>query len=309
LQGVICEQAAEVIRMETNRKVVVCIPAYNEEKTIAKVVVSAKKFADTVIVCDDGSSDMTGEIARNLGVQVIRNARNLGKGNALGALIAAAKELGPGVIVTIDADDQHDPSDIPKVAEPVLKGETDIVIGVRPMVSGSMPRERIVGNKVLDGLTSAKAGETLHDTQSGFRAYSAQAIDKIDFSQKGMAVESQTLIDAAGLGLRIKEVPVSVKYAGIPRKRNRVAHLSEVVDYVITRTVIDSPLLYLGLPGLIAVILGVVSGLRVVSIFSATHQIAVGTALVGVILVLVGTVVLATSLILKLLTARFQSAR
>jgi glycosyltransferase involved in cell wall biosynthesis len=295
--------------METNRTIVVCVPAYNEEKTIAKVVVGARRYADTVIVCDDGSTDMTGEIARSLGVQVIQHEENVGKGRALETLIAAAKKHSPGAIVTIDGDDQHDPADIPKVAELVLKGEADIVIGVRPMVSGSMPRERIFGNKVLDGLTSAKAGETLHDTQSGFRAYSSQAIDKIDFSQRGMAVESQTLIDAAGLGLRIMEVPVSVKYAGIPQKRNRVAHLSEVVDYIITRTVIDSPLLYLGLPGLIAVVLGIVAGLRVVSIFSATHQIAVGTALVGVILVLVGIVVLATSLILKLLTARFQSAR
>jgi len=292
--------------METNRGIVVCIPAYNEEKTIAKVVVSAKRFASVVIVCDDGSTDMTGDIAGSLGAKVIQHEQNLGKGRALGTLFAAAKEWDPRVIVTIDGDDQHDPRDIPKVVEPILKSEADIVIGVRPMMSGSMPRERIAGNKVLDGLTSAKAGETLHDTQSGFRAYSPKAAQSIRFEQTGMAVESQTLIDASKLGLRITEVPVSVKYAGIPQKRNPAAHLSEVVDYIMTRTVIDSPLLYLGLPGLIAVILGIVAGLRVVSIFSATHQIAVGTALIGVILVLVGTVALATSLILKFLTARFQ---
>ena len=195
------------------------------------------------------------------------------------------------------------------MAEPVLKGEADIVIGVRPMESGTMPGHRIVGNKMLDGLTSAKAGETLHDTQSGFRAYSPKAVEKLDFTQSGMAVESQTLIDAIGFGLKIVEVPVSVKYEGIVPKRHPLAHLSEVVDYIITRTVIDSPLLYLGLPGLIAVIAGVVAGLRVVSIFSTTHQLAVGTALIGVILVLVGIVALATSLILKLLTARFQGIR
>lgn len=295
--------------MENNRRTVVCIPAYNEEKTIAKVIIGAKKFANAVIVCDDGSSDMTGEIARSLGVQVIRHDGNLGKGRALDTLIAAAKALDPHVVVTIDGDDQHEPSDIPKVVEPVLRGEADIVIGVRPMVSSSMPRERIVGNKMLDGLTSAKAGEALHDTQSGFRAYSADALGKIDFNQSGMAVESQTLIDAVRMGLRIIEVSVSVKYVGIPQKRNRAAHLSEVIDYIITRTVIDSPLLYLGFPGLVAVILGIVAGLRVVSIFSSTHQIAVGTALIGVILALVGTVALATSLILKLLTARFQDTR
>lgn len=293
--------------MEASRRIVVCIPAYNEEKSIAKVVVETKKFADTVIICDDGSSDMTGEIARSLGVEVIRHEKNSGKGGALETLIAAAKKFNPQVIVTIDGDDQHFPSDIPNVVDPVLQGHADIVIGVRQMVPGSMPRERIVGNRMLNGLTSAKAGKTLHDTQSGFRAYSVRAINTIDFSQRGMAVESQTLIDAARSGLRILEVPVSVRYKGIPQKRNPAAHLSEVVDYIITRTVIDSPLLYLGLPGLIAVVLGIIAGLRVISIFAMTHQIAVGTALVGVILVLVGIVALATSLILKLLSARFQS--
>jgi len=294
------------VRMEGNRGIVVCIPAHNEEKTIAKVIIPAKQFADAVIVCDDGSSDMTGEIARNLGAQVVRHDANFGKGSALESLITAAKALHPTVVVTLDADDQHDPRDIPKVVEPVLKGEADVVIGARPMESGQMPRERVFGNKVLDHLTSVKAGEELHDTQSGFRAYSIAALDKIDFSQEGMAIESQTLVEAVRLGLRVTEVPVSVKYEGIPQKRSRIAHLSEVLDYLITSTVVESPLLYLGVPGIIAVLLGIVAGLRVVNIFLATHRIATGTALIAAIFVIAGIVILATSLILKLITVKMK---
>ncbi|MDG6925600.1 MAG: glycosyltransferase family 2 protein [Nitrososphaerota archaeon] len=289
--------------------IVVLIPAHNEEKSIAKVIIGAKKVSQAVIVCDDGSTDMTGEISRALGAQVLRHDANEGKGKALASLFEAARTLRPRAVVTIDGDDQHDPADIPKVVEPVLRGDADIVVGVRQMDSGSMPRERVIGNKMLDSLTSARAGEALHDTQSGFRAYGPSALEKIGFSEHGMATESQTLIDAVGAGLRIEEVPVSVRYRGIPQKRNPLAHLSHVIDYLITRTIVESPLLYLGLPGLVAVVLGIVAGLRVLSIFSATHQIAVGTALVGVILVLVGIVALATSLILKMLTARFQGAR
>jgi glycosyltransferase involved in cell wall biosynthesis len=292
--------------LQDKEKIVVCIPAYDEERSIAKVILKARKYTDSIIVCDDGSGDMTGEISRALGVTVIRHERNLGKGEALRSLIERAKTLVPTAVVTIDADGQFDSDDIPKVSAPILNAEADIVIGVREMRSGTVPRERIVGNKVLDAITSAKAGEGLHDTQSGFRAYSAKALDKIDFTQRGMAIESQTLIDATSVGLRIKEVLISVKYQGIPAKRNPLRHLSEVVDYLLTRTIVDSPLLYLGLPGLVALVIGVVAGVRVLSIFAATRVIAIGTALISVMLVVVGAVMVATSVILKFIRAQVR---
>jgi len=292
--------------MAERLRVVVCIPAHNEEKTIAKVIVGAKRFSDRILVCDDGSSDMTGDIARALGVEVIRHEANFGKGSALDSLISAARAMSPATIVTIDGDDQHDPADIPRVADPILKGEADVVVGVRPMDSGEMPRDRAFGNQVLDRMTSAKAGTELHDTQSGFRAYSVDAAGKIDFKQKGMAIESQTLVDAVRTGLRIKEVPVSVKYQGVPGKRSKVSHISEVLDYLITTTIIESPLLYLGVPSVAAVLLGVVAGVRVVNIFLATHQIATGTALIAALLVIIGIVVGSTSLILKLITVKLK---
>ncbi len=288
--------------MSSNRDpIVVCIPVYNEEKSIAKVIVNARKFSDAVLVCDDGSSDMTGEIARALGAKVIRHERNLGKGAALASLLLEASKLRPSVVISIDGDGQHDPADIPRIIRPVLDGEADLVVGVRPMEKGVMPTERIIGNKVLDGVTSRKAGMRIKDTQSGFRAYSLQALERVDFTEKGMSVESQTLIDAAKVGLRIAEVPIATTYADIVAKRSPLRQFSSILDYVITRTIADSPLLYLGLPGLVGVVIGVLAGLRVLDIFVSTRQIAIGTGLISVTLVIVGSVMLATSVILKFL--------
>ena len=195
------------------------IPAFNEEASIAKVIAGARNFADEIIVVDDGSTDATPMIAQALGVTLVRHKTNMGKGAALKTLMVEAKARKPKVVVTMDADGQHDPREIPLVSEPILNGEADIVIGVRS-TEGVMPRERVIGNKVLDMATSGKAGVKLEDTQSGFRAYSRRALDLLDFSVKGMAVESQTLIDASKAELRIVGVPVSTTYGGVKRKRN-----------------------------------------------------------------------------------------
>jgi len=290
----------------SGRKIVAVLAAYNEEKSIAKVILETEKFVNKIIVVDDGSKDLTGDIAKRLGVIVLTHESNRGKGAALRSGIELAKKDGFDVLVTLDSDSQHDPKEIPLVVEPILQGSADLVIGVRPMDSNIMPRERIVGNKIFDAM-SKKGGEKLHDTQSGFRAYSSSALDKIKFVENGMAIESQTFLDAVNAGLRIKEVPVSTTYEGITAKRSRLGHFSHVLDYMITRTVADSPLLYLGLPGIIAVLIGIVAGLRVVQIFVGNHQIAAGTALVAVTLIIIGAVLIATSMIIKLL--KIQASR
>lgn len=284
----------------SHKPIVVCIPAFNEENTIAKVIVGASRHADVIVVCDDGSKDMTGEIARALGVHVIRHDKNLGKGEALKSLIEEAKKNEPKVVLTLDADGQHDPSEIPTVIKGVLDGEADIVIGVRPLTSDTMPRHRIIGNRLLNAITGRLASVRLQDTQSGFRAYSPAALEAIAFSQPGLAIESQTIISAASAKLRVKEVPISVEYEGIRRKRSIVAHFSEVIDYLLSKTIADSPLLYLGFPGLVIIILGATAWLRVLDIYTRTGLIAIGTGLIGLTLLVVGTVALATSLIIKM---------
>jgi glycosyltransferase involved in cell wall biosynthesis len=292
----------------SGKKVVALIPAYNEEKSIARVILGTERVVDKVIVVDDGSRDYTSPIARRLGVAVLVNDRNEGKGAALRTGIEYAKnQIGFDILVTLDADLQHDPADIPKVLEPIVQGNADMVVGVRPMDPSVMPRNRIAGNKLFDAMSN-KSKEKIRDTQSGFRAYTADSLSKIRFVENGLAIESQTFIDAVNAGLRIKEVPISTTYEGIAQKRSALGHFNHVLDYIITRTVADSPLLYLGLPGIAAIIIGIVAGLRVVQIFITNHQqIAAGTALISVALIIVGAVLVATSMIMKLM--KIQSTR
>jgi len=285
--------------MSSQSRVVAILPAYNEEAAVAKVILMAQPQVDQVVVVDDGSTDFTSRIAEKMGAVVLRHNHNLGKGAALRTGMSYARERGFDCAVTIDTDGQLDASEIPAVCKPVLEGEADIVIGVRSIEA--MPRERVIGNRVLDEATSRKAGVRLEDTQSGFRAYSSRSLAELDFTEKGMAVESQTLIDAAKAGLKIVGVPVSTTYEGLRRKRSMLAHGSGVLDYILSRTVVESPLLYLGVPGLAAMLAGVAAGILVVNTFLRTHLIATGTGLIAAILIVTGTVAMATGLILKFL--------
>ena len=284
--------------------VVVCIPAFNEEAGIAKVVLTAKRYSAQTIVCDDGSNDMTGEIAHALGAIVIRHQTNMGKGEALKSLFEEARSLNPKVVVTVDADGQHDATEISALVRPILEGRADLVIGARPMDSEVMPRTRILGNKILDSMVSRRTGRKAKDSQSGFRAYSLRALDAVQSRSRGMSVEAQTLIDASEAGLRMETVPISTTYENIRRKRSITSQFAEVFDYIVTESVSRSPVKYLGIPGLVSLALGVVVGLGVVQTFTRTQQLALGTALISAILIVVGTVAIATSIIIKLLTSR-----
>ena len=113
-------------RTESKPFVVACIPAFNEEGSIAGVVVQARKYVDRVVVCDDGSVDLTGAIAEGLGAVVIRHERNMGKGAALNSSFRYVRDLKPDVVVVLDADGQHDPGEIPRLVEPGLGGAAEL---------------------------------------------------------------------------------------------------------------------------------------------------------------------------------------
>jgi glycosyltransferase involved in cell wall biosynthesis len=163
---------------------IACIPAFNEEKTIAKVILQTQKYVDKVIVCDDGSTDMTAEIAEKLGAVVVRHSRNLGYGAALNTLFREAVKLNPSCIVTIDADGQHNPSDIPKLVEPIVRGEADIVIGSRFLSSkDNTPKYRRLGIKVITGIARKISYPQITDAQSGFRAYSRRAVEELGLTE------------------------------------------------------------------------------------------------------------------------------
>jgi len=287
--------------------VVVGIPAFNEEHTIAKVVLRARRFANYVIVCDDGSSDMTGEIAEELGVEVIRHEKNLGKGAALRSLFEAGRRVGADVFVTLDADDQHDAGEIPRLLEPIMSGDADIVIGSRLHSGDLIPAVRRWGNRILSFVTSLFAGG-VRDTQSGFRAYSRRALDVIDVVEDGYGVDSQILVDAREKGLKIVEVPVSVKYPrGVKTsKKNFVQHGAEVILSLIELVSEKRPLVFLGIPGLFLLAFGAMAFIRVLSIFNETRQFAIGTAMFGVVSTLVGMVLVFAALILWVIGKRLS---
>jgi len=286
---------------------VVGIPAFNEERTIAKVVLEAQKYADKVVVCDDGSTDMTGEIAERLGAVVIRHERNFGKGVALRSLFGAGRKMGADVFVTLDADGQHDAGEIPRLVEPILRDGADVVIGNRFSFDASVPAVRRWGNRVLSFLTNLSAGG-VEDTQSGFRAYSRKALDVIDVTEDGLGVDSQILFDAKEKNLRVVEVSVSVKYPkGVKTsKKNLIQHGSEVALSLIELISERRPLLFLGVPGFVLLTMGGAAFIMVLSIFNETRQFAIGTAILGLASALLGTLFVFGALILWVMGKRLS---
>ncbi|MGH7747381.1 MAG: glycosyltransferase family 2 protein, partial [Candidatus Dormibacteria bacterium] len=135
---------------------VIGIPAYNEEKNIAKIIVKLQKLSDKIIVCNDGSTDLTGEIAEKMGAEVINHKKNLGYGGAIRSIFLKAKDLDSDILVTFDADGQHRVEDIQTVIEPVIKNEADIVIGSRFINDDSkdVPQYRRLGIKAITDLTN-----------------------------------------------------------------------------------------------------------------------------------------------------------
>ena len=215
--------------------IVACIPAYNEERSIARVVLGARRYVDRVIVCDDGSTDLTGEIAKKLGAEVLRHDENLGKGSALKSLFKKAKMLNADIVITLDADGQHNPDEIPKLIEPILKGEAEIVNGSRFLWKTEMPFYRRIGNKILNSLINLIMKKNLTDTQSGFRAYSKKALESIEITENDIGVDSQILIDASKRNLRIVEVQISVSYRNVKPTYNPVKHLYLVIKSIIKK--------------------------------------------------------------------------
>jgi len=209
-------------------QVVVCIPAFNEAKTIGTVVLGCKLFADKILVCDDGSSDGTSIEAEKRGAVVFHHKTNLGKGAALKTLIEEASRLNPAIVVTIDGDDQHNPSDIPKLVAPITNGTADIVVGCRFNGENQIPIYRRVGNFILTMMTNWSAGTTIRDTQSGFRAYSSIILPHIRIEENGMGVDSLIIVRAAQEGYRISEENISVSYVGDTSTFNPLSHMLRV---------------------------------------------------------------------------------
>jgi glycosyltransferase involved in cell wall biosynthesis len=195
------------------KRVVVVVPAYNEERTILGVIRGLKQRGFTkLIVVDDGSSDRTGELASYEGIIILRHILNRGLGGALGTGLKAALHFEPEIIVTFDADGQHDPDDIPRLLEPIEKGEAEVVIGSRMLEPVGMPYPRRLANWTANVITYLLFRGWTTDSQSGLRAFSRHAAAQIQIRTSGMEVSSEIIAEAAGKHLKLMEVPVKAIY-------------------------------------------------------------------------------------------------
>jgi len=145
------------------------IPAFNEEKNIASIITKLFDLTDTVIVCNDGSTDLTSKIAEKMGVVLINHEKNLGYGASIRSIFLKAKEMDGDILVTFDADGQHRIQDIKNVIEPIINKEADLVIGSRFLDDSEkeVPQYRKVGIKVITKITNASIKKQLTDSQSG----------------------------------------------------------------------------------------------------------------------------------------------
>ena len=297
------KKTTEEKELKERSPIIACIPAYNEEKTIAKVVLKTKKYVDKVIVCDDGSTDMTAEIAEAISAKVIRHERNKGYGAALASLFKAAREENASAMIILDADLQHNPDDIPKLLSPIIKGEADIVIGSR-FLNGKkeLPRYRSLGIKVITKITQRVSYKDITDAQSGFRAYSRTAINSITPSEMGMGASTEILLKAKEHGLRIKEVPIEIKYnVDKPSTHNPVLHGLEVVLSTVKQLSMKRPLVFYGLPGITTLLVALFFWIWTLQIFTSTRQVITNIALIAIGGTIIGLILLTTAIILWVL--------
>jgi glycosyltransferase involved in cell wall biosynthesis len=280
------------------RSIVVAIPAYNEDRFIGSLVLKLRARDRRILVIDDGSSDATADLAEAAGATVVRHEHNQGKMAAVQTAFEHARRMGADALVLLDGDSQHDPADVDGLVEPILNGDADMVVGSRfAGVRSAIPRWRVAGQHALTMATNLGSGLHLSDTESGYRAFSRRALDEMRFNGHGFALEPSTQFQAKARGWKVVEVPIQVHYE-TPMKRNPVLHGMGQLDAIFRLVAEHRPLLFFGLPGFALVLAGFLLGLYVARIYDATQQLAVGYALITVLLSVIGVLAAFTGIIL-----------
>jgi len=291
-------------------KIAIGLPAYNEEKNIASIIIRLKQVSDTIIVCDDGSSDLTSKIASGLGAITITHPKNMGYGAAIGSLFNKAREIDADILVTFDADGQHRIEDISSVLEPILKNQADIVIGSRFLNdSDNVPKYRKLGIKTITELTNVTTGSNITDAQSGFRAYSKNALQNLTPSEYGMGVSTEILVKAAKNKFRIIEVPITILYEGDTSTHNPVSHGASVVLSTVKYVAIERPLTFYGIPGISFLAVGLFFVAWTLQLFVESHEIITNVSLIGIGATIIGVLLLMTATILHSIVSIIRERR
>ncbi len=274
-----------------NGEILVILPAYNEELSIGNMVLRARQHADHIIVVDDGSTDHTSEVAKLAGAEIIRHTFNKGKGAALKTGFEEASRIGAKVIVTMDADGQHDPEEISKLIGPIIAGQADVVNGSRYLNGngGNTPFYRRIGQNVLDKATNLNSGLNITDTQSGFRAFAKHALPTFKFKQSGFGIESEMLMEAANAGLKIKELGIEVRYGVNCSTENPVSHGVSVLVNVLHNIELNKPQYYFTVPAMLAVSVALMMGLNFLQRFYHGGSLEMRPTLLVILLALITT--------------------
>ena len=292
-------------------KIAIGLPAFNEEKNIASIILQLKKKYETVIVCDDGSNDLTASISEEMGALVVKHKKNLGYGAAIRSLFLKARELDCDILVTFDSDGQHKISEIENVINPIENKEADIIIGSRFLgtIEGDIPGYRKLGIKAITNLVNSNTGKKITDSQSGFRAYNKIVLEKIIPSETGMGVSTEILIKANKQKFKISEVPITIIYGGDTSTQNTVSHGTSVILSTMKFVSIEHPLKFYGIPGIIFLAIGLFFIVWTLQEFTETRRIITNISLIAIGSTIFGTLLTMTSVLLYSLVSVVRERR
>ena len=276
-----------------------CIPAYNEESSIQDVIKKTLLHVDKVIICDDNSTDKTAKLAKAAGATVISHKKNQGYGSAIITLFDFARKQNADVMITLDADGQHNPKQIPILLDVLTQNNVDVVIGSRFLDNNTnSPSYRKAGIKIITSASNIGTKFKVTDAQSGFRAYSKKAIQQINPTEQGMSVSTEILQKASNKGLTLAEVPISVSYGKDTSEQNPVPHGVSVLMNTIKFVSVKHPLPFYGIPGIVLLIAGIVLGAQFLDAYLNEDTIFYGSLVASAVLFLLGAILSVTAIIL-----------
>lgn len=288
-------------------EVLVCIPTYNAESTIGQVVSKCKKYADVVLVINDGSSDNSERIAKDAGAEVITHKKNRGYGGAIKTGLKEGLKRRAKITITFDADLQHDAEDIPKIIEPIISARSDIVIGSRFLEStDNVKPYRKFGIKFITKMVSSFSGNNIYDAESGLRAYSLDALKQIvpTLETEGMGMSAEILLKAAVNKLKIIEVPRKEMYPeGVATSsKNPLRHGFSVVFTILKLIVETKPLKAFGIPAVLFFIAAAISTAYVVDFYNNFSRLPLGLTVFTMLLVSIGFFFILAAIIVYVLS-------
>ncbi len=275
-----------------------CIPAYNEESHIQDVIKKSIPHVDKVVVCDDGSTDNTAKLAKDAGAIVI-SQKNQGYGAAISTLFDYARKENAQIMITLDGDGQHNAEQIPLLIDAITTHNVDVAIGSRFLDDTTKASGyRKTGIKIITSASNYGTNFKVSDSQSGFRAYSKDAIDSIHPTEQGMAVSTEILLKISIKGLSVAEVPITISYHGDTSEQHSVPHGISVLMNTLKYVSIRHPIKFYGIPGLASIVAGIILGGIFLDAYLNQQIIFYGSLLGSVVLFLFGSILAVTAIIL-----------